>query len=254
MNCCYTVRKNNFRKTCAVFKCITANSGQGARQTDLSQVTCSLKSTCRNACYTFRNNNLCQAATSAKYRCTCTGPIQRIIDLAQIYAIIESTARYCGYAIRKFYHSKIRAISERAGVNRCQHIGEVNVLQTCTTIKCIAANCGDILRKGNRDQGRFLFKCITRNCCYRISTQGGGQNDAGIAAGITGNRCCFIRSIDSVGVICFIADKTGNLCRSHRLYYCATANGNDADIIIAQFVSGFIVGYQITVTDPRILN
>ena len=115
------------------------------------------------------------------------------------------------------------------------------------------AKRGDRAGTKNSLERLIVFERIFSDCRDRIPTQLLRQNNCRVAAGVLCDGRLF--GGNGISVIALRADQTGDVerCRCDSRNLCAASLGGYFEIVIAEFITGFIEADDIDVPDCDVL-
>ena len=138
-------------------------------------------------------------------------------------------------------------------MNDSQSIRKRDRCKADTACKCVLTKRGDRAGTENSLQRFIILECACTDRSDRIPTQLLRQDNRRVTAGILRDRRLFGR--DGIGIIILLADQAGNVerCRCDSRNLCAARLGGYFEIVIAEFITGFIEADDIDVPDCDIL-
>ena len=115
------------------------------------------------------------------------------------------------------------------------------------------AKRGDRAGTKNSLESLVVFERIFSDCRDRIPAQLLRENDCRVAAGVLCDGRLF--GGNGISVIALRADQTGDVerCRCDSRNLCAASLGGYFEIVIAEFITGFIEADDIDVPDCDVL-
>ena len=138
-------------------------------------------------------------------------------------------------------------------MNDSQSIRKRDRYKADTACKCVLTKRGDRAGTENSLQRFIVLECACTDRSDRIPTQLLWENDRRVAAGVLCDGRLF--GGNGISVIALLADQAWDVerCRCDSRNLCATRLGGYFEVVIAEFITGFIEADDIDVPDCDVL-
>ena len=189
------------------------------------------------------------AAIPSADRC----PTRRNIDRCKLLAVGKCPVSDRSDTVRQDNALQCGAAVEGPAINNSQSIRKRDRYKADAACKCVLTKRGDRAGAENSLERLVVFERIFSDCCDRIAAQLLWENDRRVAAGVLCDGRLF--GGNGISVIALLADQAWDVerCRCDSRNLCATRLGGYFEVVIAEFITGFIEADDIDVPDCDVL-
>ena len=229
------------------------NRCQCRREVYSLQIIAVLKGIVRDCGNTLRHSEACQFDTASENIAAVPSadcrPVQRNVDGCKLCAVGKCPVSDCSDAVRQDNALQCGAAVEGPAINNSQSIRKRDRYKADAACKYVLTKRGDRAGTENSLERLAVFERIFSDCRDRIAAQLLWENDRRVAAGVLCDGRLF--GGNGISVIALLADQAWDVerCRCDSRNLCATRLGGYFEVVIAEFITGFIEADDIDVPD-----